>query len=321
MDRKTAKNHIGKKVLVNEGSLGQYIATLDEMLSEPNKPWKAIVRIKGIYLYPDFSVEKLELMKPKFKNNELYECSGQKIEAFNEPFPHTFNESLINALKEKWDTIHQINQDTEVELSLIQQELRRLEAEHLIFEASHVYYKLVKKGRDILIYDEGKQETLPLDGCPFEFEIKYNEEWVPAVQINGFIFETESGHEIELKHGSKLRLNKTQFDPYQMLINELEEPSVHALERGLKQLNIGHEHSVYCHNSLLIKMLTTFDDDDLIGVNFISYSNDKHQFVVQHHYERNFSDDAENATYDRFEFTSDTGERVLTTYTTQFSKD
>ncbi|MBU9723887.1 MULTISPECIES: DUF2777 family protein [Bacillaceae] len=321
MDRNTAKNHIGKWVIINEGNQGQYIGILEEMKTEPNKPWRAIVRIKGVYVYPDFSLEKLDLVKPVFKENERYECSGQKIDPFNESFSDGYNESLAYSLKDKWDEVHQINQDTEAILSLIQQELRRLNSEHLIFEASYVYYQLVKKGRSVHIYDELKRESLALDGCPFEFEIHDNGLWIPALHVKGLVFETEDGKQVELNHGSTVRLNKSQFDPYQMLLNELEEPSLHALEKGLKQLQIGHEHSVYCHNSLLIKLLSSFDEEELNGVNFISYSNDKNQFVVQHHYERGINDLGENTTYDRFEFTSDSGERILTTYTTQFSND
>ncbi|MBU9711329.1 DUF2777 family protein [Evansella tamaricis] len=321
MDRKTAKLYIGKKVLVNEGNQGQYIATLEDMVVEPNKPWRGIVRIQGVYEYPNYSIDTMELVHPCFKENERYECSGQRIEPYSHSFPYNYKESLALSLKDKWDEVHQVNQDTEIILSLIQQELRRLHSEHLIFEASYVYYQLVKKGRSIYIYDESKRETLSIDGCPFEFEIHVNGEWVQALYISGMSFETEDGEQVDLKHGSTVRLNKAQFDPYRMLINELEKPSLHALEKGLKKLNIGHEHSVYCHNSLLIKLLTSFNKDNFNGVNFISYANNQNQFVVQHHYERSVSETEESTTFDRFEFTSDSGERILTTYATQFSRD
>ncbi|MDG5787537.1 DUF2777 family protein [Evansella sp. AB-P1] len=321
MDRKTAKQFIGKYVILDEGNEGQYIALLEDVIMEPKKPWRALLRIKGVYVYPDLNFENLELVKPKLGENDLFECSGHRVEPLREEYTRSYNDSVTFSLKQKWDEIQQINQDSELLLSLIQQELRRLHAEYLIFEDGYIYYQLVKKGRKVHIYNEEKRETLPIDGCPFEFEIKVDEKWSKALYQSGFTFKLSSNREVELSKGETVRLNKSQFDPYRILINELEVPSLHALEKGLQKLGIGHEHSVYCHNSLLIQLLHSFSKDQLTGVNFISYANSKNQFVVQHYYERKMIDDGEDVMYDRFEFTSDTGERVLTTYANQFSSE
>ncbi|MDQ0255237.1 hypothetical protein J2S74_002619 [Evansella vedderi] len=323
MDRKQAKQYIGEAVLLNEGSQGQYIGILEDMIMESKKPWRAIVRITGVYEYPDFNYDELELNEPYLKENDLLECSGHRIDVLVDSSlsKHSYDDTLKIALKAKWDEVQQINEDSEVILTLIQQELRRLKGEYLLFEDSYMYYKLVKKGRTVHIYDKDKLETLPIEGCPFEFEINLNDEWVQAEYIKGLSFQLTNGQEVELSHGSTVRLNKNQFDPYQILLNELEEPSLHALERGLKKFGIGHEHSVFCHNSLLVQLLSSLNQKNVTGVNFISYSKGKNQFVVQHHYERTFRDKEDDITFDRFEFTSDNGERVLTTFATQFSQD
>lgn len=320
MDRKTATKHIGKEIILNKGSHGQYIGILEEMITEPKKPWRANVRIIGVREYPDFNPEELELVVPYLKENDLIECPGHRIEPYHGKFKLSYEQSIALSLKEKWNEFQQINQESEIILSLIQQELRRIEAEHLIIEDDYVYYKLVKKGRKVEIYDEEKREALSIDGCPFEFEVEIESKWVTVVYDEDLTFEiSNTNRKIELQHGATIRLNKNQFDPYRILLNELEQPSLHALEKGLNKLGIGHQNCVYCHNSLLIQLLRSFNKEALSGVNFISYSNSKHQFVVQHHYERNLNDSG--ATFDRFEFTSDKGERVLTTYATQFSRD
>ncbi|MCD8510682.1 MAG: DUF2777 domain-containing protein [Bacillus sp. (in: Bacteria)] len=322
MDRKQARDLIGEKILLNEGNQGKYIAVLKEMITEANKPWRAVLCIVGVFEYPSINLEELELTKPFLQNNEIYECSGQKVEFLDDHFDKlTYDESLTLALKEKWDEINQINEESEIILSLIQQELRRLKSEYLIFEDNYVYYKLVKRGRSFHIYDEEKRETVSLEGCPFEFESKVDGKWIPVQYVKGATFQLADGEKIDLSHGASLRLNKTQFDPYQILLNELDEPSIHALEKGLKRFGLGHEHCVFCHNSLLLQLLNSFNKDSLTGVNFISYANSKNQFVVQHHYERTYKEYEDDITFDRFEFTSDTGERVLTSYATQFSQD
>jgi hypothetical protein len=318
MDRKTAFKYKGKEVILDEGNKGSYVAVLENILADPGKPWRAILRITGVYDYPDFS-EELELAPPHLKANDRIECPGQRIKVLKHNFIYGYDESVTKALKVKWDKIQELNENTEIMLSTIQQELRRLHAEHLLFEESYVYYELVEKSGSSYIVDKDKGEILALDGCPFEFEVRSGDEWVPALHLDGTLFEIADGQQIRLKYGSLIRLNKSQFDPYKILINELEHPSLIALERGLQQLGIGHEHSVYCHNSLLLQMMDSFTRDTFSGVNFLSYASEKKQFVVQHHYERTYRKNDDDHTYDRFEFTSDSGERILTTYTTQFS--
>jgi len=319
MNRDEAKKYIGRQVVIDEAENGQYIAILEQIIAQPNTPWKGKVRMIGVHSYPSSILGSDQTLL--YNDNDRIEISGKLISGLNEPTKKTFKESLAASLKIKWDEIREISDEFDKTLATIQHELRKLDFEHLIFEDAFVYYQLVKKGRDLYIYDELKKESLSLEGCPFEFEVKVNGKWKPSLYLKGFSFETNDDELVELKHGSTVRLNKAQFDPYRILMNELEDPSLHALDRGLQKLGIGHEHSVYCHNTLLIQLLSSFSNQKYSGVNFISYANGTNQFVVQHHYERTIRNNEPDITFDRFEFTSDQGKRVLTTYATQFSKD
>lgn len=319
MNRNDAEKYIGQKVLLKQGKNGTYICCLKELKLEPNKPWRAIVKVVGVMTVPDFNLADDDRfgIDTILKENDIIETPGQRIEPMSEPFHYTYTQSLAFALKEKWDEAERKNKETQTLLNFIQQEMRRIKHEDLLFEERFIYYQLVVKGKKIYIYDEQKNEALSVEGCPFEFEVKIKGNWQPAVFVSDTTFQLNNGKQIELSHGSTVRLNKSQFDPYQILLNELEAPSLTALERGLSKLGIGHEHCVYCHNSLLIQMLNSFEQKEFSGVNFISYSNNKTQFVLQHHYERSLLEHEPDITYDRFEFTSDTGERLLTTYATQ----
>ncbi|UCZ54844.1 DUF2777 domain-containing protein [Bacillus shivajii] len=322
MNRNEAKQHIGKHVVLNHGKQGTYIAILKDLKLKPNVPWRAVVEIIGVQSIPELFHETVQNDLDKvLEENELIECPGTRIEPLNEPFNSNYTKSLALALKEKWDQIQEQNEQTETLMNYIQHELRRLKCENLLFEGNFIYYQLVKKGNQFFIYDEQKKEALSIDGCPFEFEINVNGNWVPGIYLHDTTFEIYGGKQVELQHGSTVRLNKTQFDPYQILLNELDEASLTALEKALSKLGIGHEHSVYCHNSLLMQLLNSFENKDFSGVNFISYANKNKQYVLQHHYERSLKDDRPDVTYDRFEFTSDTGERLLATYATQLSNE
>ncbi|RKL67529.1 hypothetical protein CR203_09270 [Salipaludibacillus neizhouensis] len=322
MNRQQGKKYIGKQVKVKTRDHGQYVGVLHKIIAPPNTPWKGLVTIVGVFEYPPLEINGEEVEPLIHAYNQEIEFSGQQLEALIEPFKLSYEASIAHALKNRWTQIQDEIDQSDRTLSRIQQELRKLKSEHLIFEDVYVYYHIVKKGRKLFIYDEKKKESLSLDGCPFEFEIKTEGQWKAALYVKGLLFETTDNEEVELSHGSVIRLNKAQFDPYRILVNELESPSLLALERGLEKLGIGHEHSVYCHNSLLIQLLDTFKKQSLEGVNFLSYANNDTQFVVQHHYEREIKDDdSPDVTFDRFEFTSDKGERVLTTYATQFSND
>ncbi|PYZ94567.1 hypothetical protein CR194_03265 [Salipaludibacillus keqinensis] len=321
MNRNKANQLIGHQVVIDEAADGQYVAILEEIITQPNTPWRGIVRIIGVLSYPAYVLDPNREHSILYNENQKLETAGKNIKEIQEPMNKSFKESLAFSLKTKWDEVRDMNERYDKTLAAIQHELRKLNSEHLIFEDAYVYYQLVKKGRKLFIYDEQKKESLSLEGCPFEFEVNVKGEWRSSFYVKNFLFETNQKEQVELDHGSTVRLNKAQFDPYRILMNELDEPSLIALERGLKKLGIGHEHSVYCHNSLLIQLLSSFNHKTFSGVNFISYSNDKNQFVVQHHYERTILEDEPDITFDRFEFTSDLGERVLTTYATQFTND
>ncbi|WP_147802134.1 DUF2777 family protein [Alkalicoccus halolimnae] len=321
MNRKEAKRWIGKYVTIDEGVCGSYAGLLEAVHTSPGTPWTAEILIKGVIAAPAFN--NTDSFKPlKYEKDETVLAKGSKVHSYSEDFTYSYRESYAAALKKLWDEKNNLADDLERSLSLIQQELRKWQMEHMLVDASYVYYKVFHKDGSVYIYDENKKDALGLEGFPFEFEVLKHERWTPAYYINNGIFEDRSGSRIRIKPGENIRLNKEQFDPYKMLINEVSDPSLQALERGLKKMNIGHEHCVHCHNSLLMKMLASYNSEEFTGVNFLTYSTGTDQVLVQHHYERrSFPKTQQEVTFDRFEFTHDSGKRILTTYTNQVSQD
>ncbi|SDN35761.1 DUF2777 family protein [Alkalicoccus daliensis] len=321
MDRETAKQYVNKFVVINKGLYGKYVGVLNEIISEPKKPWSGKITIKGILSTPLLDKTEQSMLPLAYEKDESVTVNGSKIDIYSGDFKLSYRESFAQALKREWDQERDILEQKENHLLLIQQELKKWQMEHVLDQASYVYYKVTKKGKDLYIYDELKEDSLLLDGCPFEFEIQIDAEWVSAWYDYDLFFRTEEGNQLKVADGTMLRLNKEQFDPYKMLTNELEPASLQALEKGLKQLNIGHENCVHCHNSLLIQLLAPPEEKQFSGVNFISYSTGSNQILVQHHYERIIKEKATDYIFDRFEFTSDKGSRSIASYTTEVSQD
>ncbi|MBB5173608.1 DUF2777 family protein [Texcoconibacillus texcoconensis] len=320
MNRKEAQAYLNQLVLIDKGDHGRYYGTLEDLIAEERKPWRGKVRITGVERYPKISSELSQLPKPVFAENDLVEEPGVNIFPCNDN-SLSYNHSLADALKERWDQLQETYTNSEHLLTQIQQYMKQLKSEKLLTEDTYIYYQVFEKNGEMFMYDEEKGDKLAIEGCPFEFEIKTNGRWEPAHYDDHGHFITFDEKLIKLKPSDDVRLNKKQFDPYYILKNELEEPALDALESGMQRLGINHEHCMYCHNSLLIQLLSSIEEQEFSGVNFISYANENQQFIVQHHYERTIQDEEDDITFDRFEFTSDSGERLITTYATQVSNE
>lgn len=321
MNRVQAEKLINQYVEVDEEEHGSYAGILQDVIAPPKKPWIGKVLVVGITQAPALNETEQGLLPLLYEKEEVIDVKSSKIKYFSGSFPMSYRESFANALKRCWDEEADLLERSEHRLSLIQQELRKWQMEHVLQGNAYVYYHFVKNGESLSIYDNVQADTLILEGCPFEFEIQSGADWIPAYYLEGMTFETASGEKLIVKDGDPVRLNKDQFDPYKMFINELDSPALTALEKGLSKLGLGHEHCVYCHNSLLIQLLSSFDQKDFQGVNFISYSTGSNQILVQHHYSRKMNNNQEDFTSDRFEFTTDSGIRSITAYTTHVSQE
>lgn len=319
MNRTEAEKFVNMYVSVNENNYGKYVGVLQEIITTPKKPWTGKIKIIGVLEAPGFTDIEHGLLPLCYEKDEMIKVKGNKIEGLSSSFEMSYRQSFAHALKRVWDIETDLAEKSEHRLSIVQQELRKWQMEHVLQGNVYVYYHLEKKGTVLSMYDDSKNDTLVLEGCPFEFEIQSGADWIPAYYLNGFTFETADGRLVTVKDGDPVRLNKDQFDPYKMFINELENPALQALERGLSTFDIGHENCVHCHNSLLIQLLSSYEQRDFEGVNFISYSTGSNQILVQHHYQRKLAENMEDYISDRFEFTSDSGRRSITAYTTQVS--
>ncbi|QKS71147.1 DUF2777 family protein [Paenalkalicoccus suaedae] len=321
MKREQATKWIGNTVIVEEDSHGAYIGVLNDVQAEPKKPWVGVVTIKGIERAPHFSTDLTSLKTLKYEKDEQITVQGRKIEPLEVPIRRSFRESYAYAIKDVYTELSKGHQLVETKLHTLEQELRKWQADHVLSEDAYVYYHVVQDGKRFSLYDEAKGEALSLESCPFEFELFVDGQWCSALYSSKNVFELTEGKKVRVKHGEKIRLNKGQFDPYRILLNELEHPSLHALQEGLTSFGLGHEHCVYCHNTLLEQLLSSSKQKEFAGVNFISFKDKDQQILVLHHFKRLLVEDGEDKINDRFEFTSDNGVRSITSYVSEVNKE
>jgi hypothetical protein len=335
MNRKQAQTLIGKYVLVNEQSEGQYIGELLEVVAEPRKPWNGIVRVISIETLPDQELNAdgtFSFQEPIYQNDQKIEVVGSKISSHESEDVINYEQALVSALVKKVDSQ---KEQLQILTSLVTylemlDSTKAMEYQYLVNTNEHdptvknpnfIYYLLKQVNNQVLLFDEVQEQYLALEGCPFEFELLHNEKWEKCHYLFGMKFELKNKEIISLKEDVALRIEKQQFEPYQMLMNELEKPALDSLEKSLQSFQMTHEDIVHCHNSLLLQLLHSSDKKQFSGVNFITFETKQHTVFVQHHYERTLSEEDNDAVYDRFEFTTDKGKRSIITYTNQFSRD
>lgn len=323
MNRKEANNYIGKQIRVVDPLLGSYIGELIDIIAEPRKPWRGKIKIKAIEQYPvqqQSTITNQGLIRPPFSNGEIYEIAGSKVEPVqtNEDVLD-YDQSLKSALLTEINYYQTEKDKVSNILSELKKELRKLQPHDSSDDAEYQYYTVLKE-EDILILVDEFNNTIPLEDCPFEFQIKVKNKWIPVEYDDGNTFIDQKDKQYHVHEGTEIRLDKEQFDPYHLFINELEKPALDSLLNGLKKFNISEGDYVNCHNTLLHQYLTAGEEKEFKGVNFISYQKNNETVLVQHHYERVIMEDGDDITYDRFEFTNDQGRRLLMTYTTETTK-
>ncbi|MBU8907320.1 DUF2777 family protein [Desertibacillus haloalkaliphilus] len=343
MDRKEAQNHIGKQVLIDEAIKGQYVGELIDVVAEPRKPWRGIVKIKGVDEFPSLQINSeghCKLQEPIYSVGDVAEFASTKIKPLPAPFESSFEQSVIDSIYKKLSSYEQTTSQYEHLISHLtdyletnypnqidpnklkhKQTNRNQQYVEQDFDENYILYVVQDNHAEVILYDEDKKQHLVLEGCPFEFEVKHGNEWVTGHYLSNWKFQTSDNSVITLTPNQKIRLHKKQFEPYHILIKELENPARLSLEKSLKNFGMTHNHAVDCHNSLLFKLLHSTEENKFSGVNFITYKRKQKTIVVQHHYERELIENDNDVIYDRFEFTTDSGQRSIITYTNSYSKD
>lgn len=328
MDRKEALSQIGKHVVVDEQTQGKYIGILKDVIVEPRKPWKGLVEIVGIDQFPQQELSNIKdffIREPIYANNEQVEIASSKISPALKTEYASYNETIINAVNELLDEYDQMidtyNCAYEAFEEYLSKTIYKTAEEHKQIVDDYVRYTVKNVNNQPVLLDIHQGEHLPLEGCPFEFELKVKENWIKGNYISGWTFQSVKGKKYKLKEGQEMRLDKKHLDPYQLLINELEKPALNSLEKSLEVYDLAHGNVVHCHNSLLVQLLTSDNQEKFNGVNFITYQNTAITIIVQHHYERHLMENGNDKIYDRFELTTDKGKRSILTYTNEFSRD
>ncbi|HHY20679.1 MAG TPA: DUF2777 family protein [Bacilli bacterium] len=331
MDRIDAQKLINKHVVIDEKANGGYYGKLIDIIAEPRKPWKGIVKIISVTSFPEQN-HCSSLQLPIYSAGEKAIVLGSKISPATGTYIEDYNRSILFAIK---DIVKKLSeQQLSARKQLIQLVQFALQSasdkavieelnSYLTFETEeerYFFYEVLNEEGQYLLVNRGNQQLLPLEGCPFLFELEIDNEWVKGYYLEDGAFKTNDGKTKKLTIDDRIRMEKKQLNPYELLLKELEQPALDSLERSLQQFQIGHEHLLSCHNTLLSQLVNETKQQKFSGTNFILYERDNEVVSVQHHYERLLKEVENDLTYDRFELTSGSGKRYIITYTNEASK-
>ncbi|NEU31211.1 DUF2777 family protein [bacterium LRH843] len=332
MDRKQAQEIIGKKVIIDEGQEGSYIGILNDVIAPPRKTWRGTVTIQAIAELPTFILDEKNqhVMQPlKYSENEIIECIGSKLIAYENDEPVTFRKSLTIAAQLRWNELQNQFEQATLQKNVLNQflsslglspftEVRSSNTDEDADEEFISYTFQKEKDRYILVDDQNEQ--LDLQDCPFEFEWSHKRKSFSGYYEENGTFISQDGIRFSPAEGTIFTIDKRQFDPYFILQNELEPDALKSLEKVLKSLGLTHDHIVDCHNSLLNQLLNANGEKEFNGVNFLTYQGKQGIVVIQHHFDRKLNDHSSDEIYDRFEITTERGKRSIVTYTSNVSK-
>ncbi|SDH05729.1 Protein of unknown function [Alteribacillus persepolensis] len=330
MNRIEATKYKGKTVLVDIGSEGVFYGLLEEVYAPPKKTWSGKVFIKGMAKAP--VLEKADTIDEK---KEVYvTVAGSKIHTTEEEWTLSFNESVVQAIQsainelhenlnkhtaqaKKWKDIGSVYGDVHVPSTP-----SSAEEEQAVVQDDYIYYQLAEDDGSVYLLEPINKDTLELEGCPFELEIQWtNNTWIPVTYHRRFTFIDNRGKQYQIQPQSRVRIHKEQFQPFTILLNELEHPARKTLWQRIHAFGFERSHLEDCHNRLLYELLQSENTSRFKGVNFITFRKSGKTLLIQHHYERELKTNTPDYVFDRFECTTDNGERSVSTYTNAYSKD
>ena len=135
-------------------------------------------------------------------------------------------------------------------------------------------------------------------------EIFLNNEWVASVLLESGDVLLHTLHQYELNNGDAVRVRKKLPYPYLELLEELSGESFLQFTKLLNSMDISLYDCIYCYNTMQFLEEKVAEKR---GVNFLVYDNESVICSVQHHFTRG------KQNSDRFEYTLQTGKRMLYT--------
>lgn len=323
MDRKQAQNNIGKHVIIDDGDQGTYVGVLEEMIAEPRKPWRGKVKIKAILDLPTSPSDFDKIHKA----NDMIERQGHKLTLTK--ISSSFQQSLLDAAATRIGHIRKQKKQLERNEAALKHLLEQFNLDTSTIEVSSreqdeentsnvLSYTFHQECNSYYLMDE-HFEKLDLEHSVLQFEWEANgKHHLGHYEKKGQFISTD-GSRYTPEEGAIVSINKQQFEPYFIFQKELEPTALETFEKNLQYHHVTHDHLIHCHNSLLVKLLHSQKMTSFKGVNFLTYNSPNGVLLVQHHYERSLQRANNEKIYDRFEFTTETGERSIITYTNEFS--
>ena len=325
MNRLEAEKYIGKRIWIDKNKDGQYTGDLIQIHAPKGKPWSGTIQIKTVETCPDIDSSD-RIKEPIYRENDEVTLTGSMLSPMSEQHSsstHTYEESFVLALIEQAETI---KEDVQANAQILEQIYNRLSEldqsiiESLVHENGADEYDefVLKRFKDLHVcVSERSGLEIIMDFLPVQAIIDEENRALPLIHDKGFRFLTPENDELMLKEGQSIWIHHHHYDPYMLIRNELEQEGLQILTKTLADFGLQHEDIFLCHNAILqIPPKSVSSSTNISGTHLINFHKNNLHFVLQHHFERNY-DEKPVYRYDRFELTSNTGQRTVSVYTNE----
>lgn len=179
----------------------------------------------------------------------------------------------------------------------------KLDRYNIIEKQERAYFNGVveKFNEEWILIDLETEEAYPLDEFIYkEIQVKRLNRWQTGILTENYVMQYDN-KQFPLQDEDEVRIRKTFTISFQTWLDELNDEAYYQFIQKLNELGFSIFDSTFCHNYL--SFLVSKEKE---GVNFLMFDNTLHLCSVHHHFQ--YDEDRKN---DRFEFTLNTGKRVV----------
>lgn len=168
-------------------------------------------------------------------------------------------------------------------------------------ERAYVEGFIEKINEDWILIDQETEEAFPLEEFLYrDIQVKHLNHWHSGILTDKFFVQNDY-QSYALQDQDHVKIRKTLTLSFQAWLESLVDEAYFLFIKNLNEMNFSIFDIIFCHNHL--SFLITKEKS---GVNFLIFDNTNEVCSVNHHF--HYESDQKR---DRFEFTLNTGKRIV----------
>ncbi|MCU9612467.1 DUF2777 domain-containing protein [Caldibacillus lycopersici] len=178
----------------------------------------------------------------------------------------------------------------------------RQERLHILNKQLRAYFEGTVEmiNNEWIFFDNETEEAYPIENFySKEIQVEKYNDWKKGILLDNLTIQGEQG-DFKLHDQDTIKIRKTLPYSFDSLLQDLQDDAFFRFILTLNKLGFSVYDLLYCHNHLSFLL-----NENKEGVNFMVFDNAVQICSVNHHFQY------EKKYIDRFEFTLNTGERLI----------